>query len=192
MTYIGNEQFSVGSNTINLTVNDFWRWSYSDLNDGICRSALAEFIVAMSLEVPDLNHGVSRTLKRPYDLISKEGYRIEVKSAAYNETSDEEHPDYISFGIAPAGLPGGAGIKESNASQHCNSDVFVFCVCKALSEDEAPLNLDLWDFYILPTRVLDEKMPFRKTITLPLLMRLEPIWCDYYGMGDAIQKAMTA
>ena len=72
MAYIGNEQFSVGSHAINLTVNDFWRWSYSDLNDGICRSALAEFIVAASLEVPDLNHGLSRTLKRPYDLISKD------------------------------------------------------------------------------------------------------------------------
>lgn len=190
MTYIGNEQFSVGSHTINLTVNDFWRWSYSDLNDGICRSALAEFIVATSLEVPDLNHGLSRTLKRPYDLISKDGYRIEVKSAAYNESSDEEHPDCISFGIAPAELPD--RIKESDATSHRNSDVFVFCVYKAVAKDETPLDLDLWDFYILPTKVLNEKKPIQKTITLPSLMRLEPMWCDYYGIGDAIQKVMTA
>lgn len=190
MTYIGNEQFSVGSHTISLTLNDFWRWSYSDLNDGICRSALAEFIVATSLEVPDLNHGLSRTLKRPYDLISKDGYRIEVKSAAYNESSDEEHPDCISFGIAPAELPG--RIKESDAASHRNSDVFVFCVYKAVAKDETHLNLDLWDFYILPTKVLNEKKPIQKTITLPSLMRLEPMWCDYYGIGDAIQKVMTA
>ena len=54
------------------------------------------------------------------------------------------------------------------------------------------MDLDLWDFYILPTKVLNEKMPIQKTITLPGLMRLEPMWCDYYGMGGAIQKIMTA
>lgn len=189
MTYIGNEQFSIGSNTINLTVNDFWRWSYSDLNDGICHSALAEFIVATSLEVPDLNQGLSRTLKRPYDLISKDGYRIEVKSAAYNESADEEHPNCISFGIAPAELSG--SIKEANTI-HRKSDAFVFCVYKAVSKDETPLNLDFWDFYVLPTKVLNEKMPIQRTITFQSLMQLEPMWCDYYRIGDAIQKVMTA
>lgn len=187
MTYIGNEQFSVGNNKINITVNDFWRWSYSDLNDGLCRSALSEFIVATSLEVPNLNHGLSRTLKRPYDLISQEGYRIEIKSAAYNESLDEEHPDSISFGIAP----GRTGRNEINFPLRRSSDVFVFCVCKSVFENETPLNLDLWDFYVLPTCVLDEKKPFCKTITLQSLIRLEPIWCDYYGIGNAIKKAMA-
>ena len=190
MAYIGNELFSVGHHTINLTVNDFWRWSYSDLNDSICRSALAKFIVAASLEVPNLNHKLSGTLKRPYDLISKDGYRIEVKSDAYNESLDEEHPDCISFGIAPVELPG--RIKETNASSTRNSDIFVFCVYNAVAKDETPLNLDFWDFYILPTKVLNEKKPIQKTITFQSLMRLEPIWCDYYGIGDAILKVMTA
>lgn len=190
MAYIGNEQFSISSHAINLTVNDFWRWAYSDLNDGICRSALAEFIVATSLEVPSLNHGLSETLRRSYDLISKDGYRIEVKSAAYNESSDEEHPDCISFGIAPAELL--ERIKKTDTASHRNSDVFVFCVYKAVTRAKTPLNLDFWDFYIIPTKVLNEKKPIQKTITFPSLMRLEPMWCDYYGIGDAIQKVMTA
>ena len=189
MAYIGNEQFSIGSHTINLTVNDFWRWSYSDLNDGTCRSALAKFIVATSLEVPNLNQWLSWTLKRTYDLISKDGYRIEVKSAAYNESVDEEPPDHISFGIAPTELSG--RIKEANTA-HQNSDVFVFCVYKAVSKDKTPLDLDFWDFYVLPAKVLNEKMPIQKTITFQSLMRLEPMWCDYYGIGNAIQKVMTA
>ena len=189
MAYIGNEQFSIGSHTITLTVNDFWRWSYSDLNDGTCRSALAKFIVATSLKVPNLNQGLSRASKKPYDLISKDGYRIEVKSAAYNESVDEEHPDYISFGIVPTELSG--RIKETNTT-HRNSDVFVFCVYKAVSKNETPLNMDFWDFYILPTKVLNEKMPIRKTITVQSLMQLEPMWCDYYGIGNAIQEVMTA
>ena len=189
MACIGNEQFSIGSLTISLTVNDFWRWSYSDLNDGICRSTLAKFIVATSLEVPNLNQGLSRTLKRPYDLISKDGYRIEVKSAAYNESVDEEHPDCISFGIAPTELSG--RIEETNTA-HRYSDVFVFCVYTAVSKNETPLNMDFWDFYILPTKVLNEKMPIQKTITFQSLMRLESMWCDYYGIGNAIQKVITA
>lgn len=190
MTYIGNEQLSVGSHTINLTVNDFWRWAYSDLNDSICRSALAKFIVATSLEIPDLSHGISRTLKRPYDLLSKDGYRIKVKSAAYNEAADQEHPDCISFGISSTELSG--GIKEAGSASNWNSDVFVFCVYKAVTRDQTPLNLDLWDFYVLPTKVLNEKKTIQKTITFPTLIRLDPMWCDYYGIGDAIQKVMTA
>ena len=63
---------------------------------------------------------------------------------------------------------------------------------EAVSKNETPLNMDFWDFYILPTKVLNEKMPIRKTITVQSLMQLEPMWCDYYGIGNAIQEVMTA
>ena len=52
------------------------------------------------------------------------------------------------------------------------------------------MDLDLWEFYVLPTSVLDEMKPVQKTITLPSLMKLEPVWCDYYGIEEAIQKVM--
>lgn len=190
MTYIGNEQFSVGDNNISITTNDFWRWAYSDLSDNFCRSVLAEFIIATSLEVPGLDIGRTHLSQKSYDILTEDGYKVEVKSAAYVQSLDSEHPDCITFGIAP--LKTASEIEKNDIPHHRHSDVFIFCIYKAVKKDDSPLNLDLWDFYILPTKVLDEKKPTQKTITLPSLMQLEPIWCDYYGIGDAIQKAMTA
>lgn len=59
-----------------------------------------------------------------------------------------------------------------------------------MEKSESPLNLDLWEFYVLPTSVLDNMKPVQKTITLPSLMKLGPLWCDYYGIEEAVQKAM--
>lgn len=191
MTYIGNEPFSIGGNNINLTMNDYWRWAYSDLTNNIGRSVLAEFIVASSLEIIHLDSERVRQMWRPYDLQSKDGYRIEVKSAAHVQSWDAKHPDRITFRIAPARMPDETGDYKQDAPLQRNSDVYVFCVYTAELKDESPLNLDLWEFYILPTRILNEKKPTQKSISLPALMQLGPIWCDYYGIGDAIEKAMT-
>lgn len=190
-TYIGNEQFLVGNKTTDITMNDFWRWAYSDLSNNIRRSVLAEFIVASSLEITDMDSEKTRTMWRPYDLLTKDGYKVEVKSAAYVQSWDAKHPDCISYRIAPARLPDETGDYKENAPLQRNSDVYVFCLYKAMKKDESPLNLDLWEFYVLSTKILDEKKPTQKTITLPSLMKLEPIWCDYYGIGEAIKKAMT-
>ena len=44
-------------------------------------------------------------------------------------------------------------------------------------------------FYILPTAILDEKMPGRKSITLPQLLDLSPIACNYGKIREAVAKA---
>ncbi len=182
MTYIGNEPFLVGGKGIDLTMNDFWRWSYSDLNNNALLSMLAKFIVASSLEIT--SNGTTCCL------ISKDGYKIEVKSAAYIQTLDAECPDHVSFSIAPIKQSGRMADEELDFIQQ-SSDVSIFCIYKAQTSDETPLDLDLWDFYVLQTKTLRNKKPALKTITLPSLMQMEPVWCDYYGIGDAIQKVMT-
>ena len=175
MTYIGNEPFLVGGKPISITMNDYWRWAYSDLADSHNRSVMAEFIVASSIGAAHLDTDTSRSAWKQYSLLSPDGYKLEVQSAAYVQSWDTEHPDHVSFQIAPL---------------QRKSDVYIFCIYKAMEKDESPLDLDLWEFYVLPTSVLDEMKPVQKTITLPSLMKLEPVWCDYYGIGEAIQKAM--
>lgn len=190
--YKGNENFCSNGNTLPITMNDFWRWAYSDLTNNINRSVLAEYIVASSLGITNIPTEQTRTMWRPYDLLSKQGYKIEVKSAAYVQSWDAKHPDNISFRIAPARLPDESGDYKLDAPLQRNSDLYIFCIYKAMTKDESPLNLDLWEFYVLPTTILNEKKPTQKTITLPALMKLEPMWCDYFGIGDAISTIMNA
>lgn len=187
----GNEHFSVNGREIDITMKDFWIWAYSDLTNNIHRSVLAEYIVSTSLG-NSAKTELSRIMWRPYDLLSKEGYKVEVKSAAYVQSWDAKHPDRISFRIAPARLPDKTGDYKDDAPLQRNSDVYVFCIYKAITKDESPLDLDKWDFYVLPTKILDEKKPTQKTITLPSLMQLKPMWCDYYGISDAIKQMMNA
>lgn len=191
MTYIGNEPFLLNGKDTSLTMNDFWRWAYSDLNNDALRSMLAKFIVASSLEITTLGMDSIRDTEKSYDLLSKDGYKIDVRSAAYIQTLDEECPDHISFSITPI-MPSGkkTTICKTDILQR-NSDAFIFCIFKAQTKDESPLDLDLWDFYILSTKTLNEKRPAMKTITLPSLMQMKPVRCDYYGIEEAIRKILT-
>ena len=57
-----------------------------------------------------------------------------------------------------------------------------------MTKDVSLLNLDYWDFYILPTHVLDEKVPNQKSIALSSLLKLEPIKTDYAKLGSIIES----
>ena len=175
--YIGNERIQVGGHDIDLTLDDFWRWSFSDFSDFSTRAAFSRFLTASSLglTVSDIARD-----KHTNDLLwSQSGtsiLKVGVRTAAYIQSDEAEHPDHIVFDIP---------------TEHtCNA--YVFCVFKALRQTESPLNTDLWDFYSLKTIAFNGSNPYQQFITLPALMEFQPVWSDYYGIGAAIQKAMTA
>lgn len=179
----GTEHFSVNGEEMSLTMADFWKWAYSDLASSVQRSRLSEYIVASALDADGIESSRSDFSGKPYDLLTANGLRITVKSAAYIQSQDAEHPDCVSFSIS-ASMTG-------EPDRH-GSDIYIFCLYKGMKETESPLSLDLWEFYVLRSSVLDKKKPTQKTITLPSLMRLEPLWCDYHGIGEAIQTVMSA
>ena len=51
-----------------------------------------------------------------------------------------------------------------------------------------PLNLSQWDFYILETKVLNEKVKTQKSITLSSLLKLNPITTNYSNLKIEIEK----
>lgn len=61
------------------TIQHFWRWGYSDLIQNITRGVLAEFIVAWALDLDSK----PRDPWQAYDLKTKDGKRVEVKSTGY-------------------------------------------------------------------------------------------------------------
>ncbi len=74
----------------------------------------------------------------------------------------------------------------SEAKRNC--DLYVFCVFTALTRDISVLNLDYWDFYVLPTSILNAKVPNQKHISLSSLLKLEPTKTDYEGLGAVIES----
>ena len=168
-------------------VSSFWAWAYSELDSNIVRSVLAEYIVASALEITDLPGEDFRQMWRPYDLMF-EGKRIEVKSASTVQTWNTRNKGNFTFSIAPARVPDENGDYKEDAPLRRNSDIYVFCIFDPESEDISPLNLDAWTFYIVPTRVFDEKLPVQKTISINPLMKLNPVKCSFDELQDTIRR----
>ena len=175
--YIGNEPLSVGGHETALTVNDFWRWSFSDFSDFSTRDAFSEFLVASSLSLTvDGNARQRRVRTLLWSPVGTAGVRVNARTAAYVQSDEAEQPDHIIFVIP----------------KKPDCDAYLFCVFKGMANAESPLDTDLWDFYALCSSTLDGRASESGYVTLPALMGLNPVWSNYYGIGDAIKKATSA
>lgn len=181
----GAEEFTLHGTDSGITINDFWSWAYSDLLNNTYRGVLAEFLVNSKLMPSPLSNVQMRTDWIPYDIISPSGRRIEVKSAAYLQSWEQDYYSKILFDIAPK-RAWNASTGYAPESKR-NSDLYVFCLYTALKREQSILTLDLWEFYILATSTLDHGMPNQKSISLPSLLKLQPIKTGYEGLGEAIE-----
>ncbi len=183
----GIEEFILHGANIGITVMDFWRWAFSDLIDNTQRGIMAEFLVYSSLNQITLDTQ-TRENWLPFDVTSPSGRRIEVKSAAYIQAWTPENIfAQIRFDIRKK-LAWDNVTATSAAVAKRNCDLYVFCLFTAKTKDVSLLNLDYWDFYILPTSVLDKKVPDQKEIALSSLLKLEPIKTGYDGLGAVIES----
>ncbi len=160
----GDEAFRQDGKDKDFSLGDFWRWSASDLVSNIIRGVLAEYLVACDL-------GIASNTREPwqsYDL-EKNEIKIEVKSAAYVQSWTQEELSSILFNIRPtrAWNPDNNKLDPEVKRQ---ADVYVFCLlAHQEKKDIQPLNLDQWEFYVMPTKQL---RPDRKSISLKALLDL--------------------
>lgn len=181
----GNEEFTLHGSSAGITIKNFWSWAYSDLLDNTQRGVMAEFLVYSSFKGAILpSRAQMRVNWLPFDITSPYGRRIEVKSAAYLQSWTTDFPSQIQYDIAPK-LAWDGHSYASEAKRNC--DIFVFCLYTALTRDKSILDLDYWEFYVLPTSVLDAKIPTQKKISLSSLLKLEPVKTDYAGLGKVIE-----
>ncbi len=182
----GDEEFTLHGSGAGISVKDFWSWAYSDLLNNTQRGVMAEFLVYSSFKS---EYPPPRTQMRvnwlPFDVTSPSGRRIEVKSAAYLQSWTTDFPAQIQYDIAPKLAWDGKNY-ATEAKRNC--DLFVFCLYTALTRDKSILDLDYWEFYVLPTYILNDRIPNQKTISLSSLLKLEPVKTDYAGLGSVIES----
>lgn len=177
----GNESFeNTGINDVTLV--DFWSWAYSDLINNTERGKLAEFIVALAIGA---NNGLSGSWEK-YDLLSPEGIRIEVKSSSYIQTWEQKKESKIIFSIRPT-FGWDSVTSEYDKQKRRQSDVYVFCLLN--HKDQAtinPLDLNQWEFYVMPTAVLDKILLTQKSISLNRLIKLGALRCGFKNLNEII------
>lgn len=183
----GREAFTLSGRPLSRSLADFWRWSSSSLLDNALRGVLAEYIVAMAL---GLDHG-ARSEWADYDLITDDGIKLEIKSAAYIQSWHQSKPSRIQFNIAPTkGWDPKTNKYQKVARRH--ADVYIFCLLK--SKDQAtvdPLDLDQWIFCLLASETLNRQKPGQKTITLSSLEKLVPAKVGFRGLKEAVTDIAT-
>lgn len=182
----GSENFIFGDMSIGKTLSDFWAWNSSDLLNNTLRGALAEFIVATALNI---DTEVCRKDWAAYDLEAVSGIKIEVKSSAYLQSWNENRISDIKFSIKPTR----AWDAESSYSDEIKrqSDVYVFCLYASKDRKKTPLLLDRWEFYVLPTFILDQRCGNQKTISLNSLLSLNPVKTDFNGLDFVINSILS-
>lgn len=180
---IGSEQFKYNNEPQKATLLNFWQWSSSDLISNSLRGILAEFIVAMAVGKHD---GVSGGWNA-YDLITNNGIKVEVKSAAYIQSWYQKTFSKIVFSIRETrAWSAETNILDKQSMRQ--ADIYVFALFKYQGKKEIadPMNLNQWVFYVISTKRFEKNHKKAKSITLAKLEKLQPIKCSYKRLNRYI------
>lgn len=184
----GTETFHFDGSPTNSSANSFWRWAYSNLVANNLRGHLAEYLVACDL---GLNQG-TRVEWDECDLRLPTGVRIEIKSAAYLQSWGQKDFSKITFKIAPScAWDRKTQTRSKTPARH--SDIYVFCLLNHKDKESLdPKNLNQWDFFVLPTSKINEKLGNQENISLSALKRLAPAQCRFGEINRAVAEFMNA
>ena len=180
----GAERFRARGSELDFNLLDYWRWSTSDLVGNTARGILAEYIVARALGIPTDEQ--VRDEWAPFDLEMRERIKIEVKSAAYIQSWEQERVSRISFGTPKTlAWDSESGTLSSEPKRH--ADVYVFALFAQQKMPIDPLDLDQWKFYALSTQKLDD----RKSISLSALEKEKlALPVPWHELADAVREAV--
>lgn len=179
----GEEQFSLNGKRQDFKLSEFWSWSQSDLLNNTLRGVLAEFIVKKALSIDSQ----VKIEWNAYDLETKEGIKLEIKSSAYLQSWKQDQFSKISFDISPTNGWDAKTNTYSNIVKR-QSDYYIFCLLHHQEKETVnPLALEQWTFYILKTSILDEKKKEQKRISLGSLLKLSPKTCNFDELRNWIK-----
>ena len=166
------------------TIGDFWRWAYSDIANNANRGVLAEFIVGKALGSTER----VRTNWAAYDVDSRKGIKVEVKSAAYLQSWAQEKPSTPRFDVSK--VQGWDNETEKYITQpRRHADVYVFCLL-AYQENKLmlnPMDLSQWEFYVVSTWRLNQDFDDYRTLGQSQVQGLS----HAYRVED-LQRAVSA
>ncbi len=165
----GDEKLFFNNKLLHFSLLDFWRWSVSDILNNTTRGILAEFLVATAVNID------TKKIRKEwdaFDLETPDGIKIEVKSAAYLQTWEQNKLSSISFSTKPS-RPWNSEIDKRSDIPVRSANVYVFCLLNHKDKLTVnPLNLNQWEFYVLATVELNNYTRSQHSITINSLRKL--------------------
>ena len=148
----GDERFRERGKDLPFGLKSFWQWSASDLLSNVTRGVMAEFLVAKAVGLADES---IRKEWDPFDLVTPEGIKVEVKSSAYLQSWTQRELSKVRFPV-PKTLAWDYATNKWGTEKARQADVYVFALLA--HEDKPtvnPMDLDQWEFYVIPTTTLN-------------------------------------
>lgn len=146
---------------------DFWESKFSNIYN--MQDVIAEFIVEKALGIDKAQNIDYWTL---YDILYK-NFRIEIKETSYYHPWNENGKisKQRMFGITKANS-NYETVEMENKFERQN-DIYVFCLnIGDTKESSNPMNLNNWEFYIIPTSVINKECRDNKKISLNRVRKL--------------------
>lgn len=178
-----SENFKFNGQTLDFKLVDFWAWNQSDLIENRNRGILAEFLVRQALKL----NFPTRLEWDAFDLVTEEGIKIEIKSAAYIQAWKQKKYSSISFDIKPTRTL----LDDNNYSTESTrqADVYIFCLLHHQDPNTInPMNLDQWTFYVTTTNSLNRTLPEQKSLSISTLETLIHEKCNYSELNERFKK----
>ena len=187
MKFSGSEKITDENGNSVSTVKDFWSWAYSNLTSNTQRGTYAEYLVSIALGAK----AETKTDWGPYDILTPEGIKVEVKASGYMQTWKQAHFSKIVFGINQSHkYDYNANEYNYDAEMVRQADVYVFCVEKCQDVDSLnERDLSQWDFYVISARRIDESLGSHKTVTLSKLIKIGAQRVSFNNMKAAVLAA---
>lgn len=184
---IKKEKFVYNNKELGFDLLDFWEFHFSNIYT--MQDKIAEFIVAKALGVNSAQNSEYWTL---WD-VTYRNQRIEIKETSYYHTfnKDGKVSKQRGFGITMAN--GSYDLKNSGNSEFCRqNDIYIFCLNTGETKEESyPLDLSNWEFYIVPTSVINEKCGNNKTISLGRIKSLGYVAKNYMEIKKEVDKIIN-
>jgi len=180
----GNEE--IVCDTKGRSLLNLWQWAYSDLIGNTERGIIAEYLVAVACGI---DHK-PRISWDAYDMELDNGIKIEVKSSGYLQTWKQKNFSKPMFNIPKTfAWDSTENVYETLAKRQ--ADIYVFAVHshKEITTIN-PLNTNQWEFYVISTKVLDDKVGDKKQIGLNKLQETGAIKSNFSDLLSNIMKTI--
>ena len=168
---------------MNDDLTRFARWVSGDLTSNRMRGLFAEWLLADRLGVLD-----QHSARVEWDMVDIRfrDVAIEVKtSGTRQQWSDSESSPRFSIAPQRAAWDANWNQSEARAIARRTADLYVFCLhrCDELT-NETVLDERNWQFWVVPTTLLDASLPTQKSIGLTGLRSLS----EGVGLAGAVER----
>lgn len=124
-----------------------------------------------------------------YDVITDDGFKIEVKAASYSQTWNQHSFSKIRFDIKPT-KAWNVQTGEYSKNKGRSADVYVFCLLHHKDQKTLkPLHLSQWSFFVISTEQLNDQVGQQKSISLSSLRNIGAEKAKFKNLKQVISTA---